>query len=92
MHMYIQLDMDFLDISSLGVAYRNVVKFEQNLKKNNKLDFGSANQQHKLGKSGPNSQPKGQSKEGKVSITITIQRGKRVTRIEEGHWKVVRVP
>jgi hypothetical protein len=28
-HMYIQTEMDFLDISSLGVAYKYVVKIEQ---------------------------------------------------------------
>ena len=26
LHMYIQLDMDFLDISSLGAAYRYAIK------------------------------------------------------------------
>jgi hypothetical protein len=28
LHRYIQTEMDFLDISSLGVAYRYVVKIE----------------------------------------------------------------
>jgi hypothetical protein len=31
LHRYIQTEMDFLDISSLSVAYRYVVKIEQNL-------------------------------------------------------------
>jgi hypothetical protein len=31
LHRYIQTEMDFLDISSLGVAYRYVVKIEKNL-------------------------------------------------------------
>jgi hypothetical protein len=35
--------MDFLDISSLGVAYRYVVKIEQKFKHQNKREFGSAN-------------------------------------------------
>jgi hypothetical protein len=32
MHRYIQTKMDFLDITSLGVAYRYVVKIEQKFK------------------------------------------------------------
>jgi hypothetical protein len=49
--------MEFLDISSLGVAYRYVVKIEQKFKQQNKREFGSANpQQPKYGKGNPNSQ------------------------------------
>jgi hypothetical protein len=33
---YIQTEMDFLDISSLGAAYRYVVKIEQKFKHQNK--------------------------------------------------------
>ena len=55
--------MDFLGISSLRAAYRYAVKIEQKFKKKNKWDFGSANQHHKPGKIGPNSQPKGQRKD-----------------------------
>jgi hypothetical protein len=47
LHIYIQTEMDFLDISSLGVAYRYVVKIEQKFKHQNKQDFGSANPQQK---------------------------------------------
>jgi hypothetical protein len=36
LHRYIQTEMDFLDISSLGVAYRYVVKIEQKFKHQNK--------------------------------------------------------
>jgi hypothetical protein len=36
---YIQTKMDFLDISSLGVAYRYVVKIEQKFKHQNKREF-----------------------------------------------------
>jgi hypothetical protein len=32
MHRYIQTEMDFLDISSFGMAYRYVVKIKQNIK------------------------------------------------------------
>jgi hypothetical protein len=50
--------MDFLNISSLGVAYRYVVKIEQKFRHQNKWEFGSANpQQPKHGKDDPNQQP-----------------------------------
>jgi hypothetical protein len=56
--------MDFLDISSLGAAYRYAVKIEQKFKHQNKWEFGSANlQQPKYDKDDPNKQsPKNQSK------------------------------
>jgi hypothetical protein len=64
LHRYIQTEMDFLDISSLGAAYRYVVKIEQKFKHQNKREFGSANlQQPKYDKDGPNKQsPENQSK------------------------------
>jgi hypothetical protein len=43
LHRYIQNEMDFLDISSLGVAYRYAIKIEQKFKHQNKWEFGSAN-------------------------------------------------
>jgi hypothetical protein len=50
--------MDFMDISSLGVAYRYVVKIKKKFKHQNKWEFGYANpQQPKYGKDGPNNQP-----------------------------------
>jgi hypothetical protein len=49
--------MDFLDISSLDVAYRYVVKIEQKFQHQNKCEFGSGNlQQPKYDKDGPNKQ------------------------------------
>jgi hypothetical protein len=42
MHRYIQEEMEFLDISSLGVAYRYAAKIEQKFKQK-KRDFRSAN-------------------------------------------------
>jgi hypothetical protein len=36
LHRYIQKKMDFLDISSLGVSFRYVVKIEQKFKKQSK--------------------------------------------------------
>ena len=56
--------MDFLDISSLGAAYRYAVKIEQKFKHQNKREFGSANpQQPKYDKEDPKKQsPENQSK------------------------------
>jgi hypothetical protein len=49
--------MDFLDISSLDVAYRYAVKIEQKFKHQNKREFGSTNpQQPKYDKDDPNKQ------------------------------------
>jgi hypothetical protein len=50
LHRYIQKEMEFLDISSLGVAYRYVAKIEKKFKQK-KRDFGSTNQ--KQGKGTP---------------------------------------
>jgi hypothetical protein len=50
--------MEFLDISSLGVAYRYATKIEQKCKQK-KQDFGSTNQ--KQGKGTPKPQNKGSS-------------------------------
>ena len=47
---YIQGEMEFLDISSLGTTYRYAAKIEQKFKQK-KRDFGSANQ--KQGKGAP---------------------------------------
>jgi hypothetical protein len=55
LHRYIQTKMDFLEISSLSVAYRYVVKIERKFKHWNKRDFGYANpQQPKFDKENPN--------------------------------------
>jgi hypothetical protein len=61
MHRYIQEEMEFLDISSLGTTYRYGDKIEQKFKQK-KRDFGSANQ--KRGKGAPKPQNKGQSQGG----------------------------
>jgi hypothetical protein len=64
LHRYIQTEMDFIDISSLGVAYRYGVKIEQKFKHQNKWEFGSTNpQKPKYDKDGPNKQsPENQSR------------------------------
>ena len=55
---YIQTKVDFLGISSLGAAYRYVVKIEQNFKHQNKWEFESANiQQPKYDKYVSNKHP-----------------------------------
>jgi hypothetical protein len=57
LHRYIQTKMDFLNISSLGDAYRYVVKIEQKFRHMNKWEFGSANpKKPKHGKDVPNQQ------------------------------------
>jgi hypothetical protein len=64
LHRYIQIEMEFLDISSLGVAYRYAIKIEQKLKqKTRKFGPGNPSQQNP-GKGGPNPQNKGQRKYG----------------------------
>jgi hypothetical protein len=63
-HIYIQKEMEFLDITSLGTDYRYVVKIEQKFKQK-RQEFGSANSsQPKQGKYGSNPQNKGQRKYG----------------------------
>jgi hypothetical protein len=64
LHRYIQTEMEFMDISSLVTAYRYAVKIEQKLKQKTR-QFGPGNPSQKnLGKGGPNSPNKGQSKDG----------------------------
>jgi hypothetical protein len=64
LHRYIQTEKKFLDISSLGMAYRYVAKIERNLKQKTR-QFGSGNpSQQNLGKGGPNPRKKGQRKDG----------------------------
>jgi hypothetical protein len=70
LHRYIQTEMDFLDISSLGAAYRYAVKIEQKFKHQNKREFGSENpQQPKYDKDNPNSLPKTSPSHRKRRVT-----------------------
>jgi hypothetical protein len=58
LHRYIQTEMDFMYISSLGATYQYVVKIDHKFKHQNKREFGSINmQQPKYGKDDPNNQP-----------------------------------
>jgi hypothetical protein len=53
-HRYIQNEMEFLDISSLGTTYRYAIKIEQKLKQKTQI-FGPGNpSQQKPGKGSPN--------------------------------------
>jgi hypothetical protein len=73
--------MDFLDISSLGAAYRYAVKIEQKFKHQNKRDFGSVNlQQPKYDKDIPNKQsPENQFK-------TQEKKGHGKTKKDTGKW------
>jgi hypothetical protein len=64
LHRYIQTNMDFLDITSLGTIYRYDVKIEKKLKQKRR-EFGSSkSSQLKQGKGGPNPHSKGPSRDG----------------------------
>jgi hypothetical protein len=64
LHRYIHTEIEFLDISSLGVAYRYDIKIEQKLKQKTR-QFGPGNlAQKNLGKGNPNPKNKGQRKDG----------------------------
>ena len=52
LHRYIQEEMEFLDISSLGTTYRYAAKIEQKFKQK-KRDFGSVNQRKAKGSPKP---------------------------------------
>jgi hypothetical protein len=54
MHRYIQIEMDFLDISSLGMTYQYAIKIEKKLKQKTHATIGSGNpSQQKQGKGSP---------------------------------------
>ena len=55
LHRYIQMKIDFLDISSFSASYRYTVKIEKKFKHHNKWEFGSTKpQKPKYDKDGPN--------------------------------------
>jgi hypothetical protein len=64
LHRYIQTKIEFLDITSLGTAYRYIFKIEQKFKQKRR-EFGSEKaSQPKQGKGFPNPYSKGQRKYG----------------------------
>jgi hypothetical protein len=87
LHRYIQDEMEFLDISSLGTTYRYAVKIEQKFKQK-KRDFGSVNL--KQGKGAPKPQNKGQSQGGVTQDNPSKPaRKEQHHEVKEGHGKVV---
>ena len=79
--------MEFLDISSLGTAYRYATKMEQKFKQK-KWDFGSANQ--KQVKGAPKPQNQGHSQGMVTQENFSKPQAK--SKAKEGSKKVVRVP
>jgi hypothetical protein len=58
LHRYIQTEMEFMEISSLGDSYRYDVKIEMKFRHQNKWEFRSTNlQKPKYDKDNPNKQP-----------------------------------
>jgi hypothetical protein len=58
LHRYTHIEMELMDIASLGATYRYVVKIENKFRHQNKWEFGSANtQQPKYDQDDPNKQP-----------------------------------
>jgi hypothetical protein len=85
--------MEFLDISSLGVAYRYVVKIEHKLKQKMR-QFGPGNpSQQKPGKGGPNPQEQRTEKRWTVlgqPVQAASKEGHQ--KDKERYWEVVRLP
>ena len=67
LHRYIQEEMEFLDISSLGTAYRYATKIEQKFKQK-KWDFGSTNQKQVKGVPKPQNQGHSQGMETQENL------------------------
>jgi hypothetical protein len=64
LHRYIHIEMEFLDIASLGATYRYAIKIEHKFKQKQQ-EFRSANpSQPKQGKGCPNPHNKGPSRDG----------------------------
>jgi hypothetical protein len=80
LHRYIQVDMDFLDVSSLRFAYRYVVKIKHKFKQRIKQEFGFANSsQQKHGKVDPTHRTKDIVRISNLNITNPSRRKRRVT-------------
>lgn len=79
--------MEFLDISSLGSAYRYVVKIEQKFKQRNKQEFGPTNPPHKQGRGNPGPQNKGQSTPPLDNLSKSqSKKGNGKTKKDTGKW------
>jgi hypothetical protein len=93
LHRYIQTEMEFLDISSLGVAYRYAIKIEQKLKQKTQTIWAWEPLTAKARKGRP--QPTEQRTEKRWTVSGQPVQAAR----KEGHWKdkeryreVVRLP
>ena len=86
LHKYIEDEMEFLDISSLGTAYRYDVKIEQKFKQK-KRDFGSVNP--KQGKCTPKPQNKKPSQGGATQespLKPQVKKNTMSTKKDTGKW------
>jgi hypothetical protein len=81
--------MEFLDITSLGTAYRYVVKIEHKFKQKQR-EFGSANpSQLKQGKGSPNPHREGPSRDGHPQDNqskMKHKKGNENTNKDTGKW------
>jgi hypothetical protein len=82
LHKYIQTEMDFLDISSLSVAYRYVVKIEKKFKHQNRQEFSLqiCNNQSMTKMSLTNSLPKTSPSHRKRRVTGRQRRTQKMVR------------
>jgi hypothetical protein len=81
--------MEFLDISSLGTAYRYVVKIEQKLKEKTGQFMSGNPSQQKPRKGDPKPQNKGQRKDGQYQDNQSKLQAKKDTRKikkDTGKW------
>ena len=76
--------MDFLDISSLGSAYRYAIKIKEKFWQKNKQDSGPVHPPQKQGKGNPGSQNTGKGKENQSPPQAKKGYGK--TKKETGKW------
>ena len=84
LHRYIQTEMDFLDISSPGSAYRYAVKIEEKFRQKNKRDSRPMNPLQKQGKGNPGPQKTGQGKDNESPPQTKKGDGK--TKKDIGKW------
>jgi hypothetical protein len=81
LHKYIETEMDFMDVSSLGDVYRYVVKIEQKFENQNKRKFYFSNtQQPNYGKDNLNNQP------SKNKTKPQEKKSNRKTKKDTGKW------
>ena len=90
LHKYVQTQMRFLDISSLGSIYQYVFKIKHKLKKRNKWEFGSENaSQQKMRKVKPSPQTKGPRNDNQLLENLSksqIVKGSGKTRKDIRKW------